>query len=193
MTETFLSSDTARRYPAETVEVRVLADGRPLLLRPMVAKDARLLREFVHDLSPHSRYQRFQGSLNDLAPDLLDRLVEVDYRRSMVFAALVFEHGIRRMIGEARYAPALDGSGAAEFALAVSDRWQGQGLGTLLFDKLLRHAERSGIARIQGDVLHDNSGMIKLAKQFGFSLRRHPDGAWLTRVERSLGSFAIAA
>ncbi len=180
-------------YPADTVEMRVLADGRPLLVRPLIAKDSHLLHDFVHDLSPQSRYQRFQGSINDLAPDLLARLMDIDYRRSRVFAAVVFEHGTRRMIGEARYAPALDGSGAAEFALAVSDRWQGQGLGTLLFDKLLRHAEQSGVARVQGDVLHNNNDMLKLAKRFGFSPRRHPDGAWLTRVERNLGSFAVAA
>lgn len=91
------------------------------------------------------------------------------------------------MVGEARYAPALDRPGAAEFRLAVSDAWQHQGLGTLLLDKLLQHAERSGIARIQGDVLHDNAGRL------GFAAHAHPDGAWLTRVERGLGSFAIAA
>ena len=193
MTGTLDLAHSTRQYPADTVEMRVLADGRPLLLRPLASKDARLLQDFVHDLSPQSRYQRFQGGLNDLAPDLLARLMDIDYRRSMVFAAVVFEHGTRRMIGEARYAPALDGSGAAEFALAVSDRWQGQGLGTALFDKLLQHAERSGVARIQGDVLHNNNGMLHLAKQFGFVPRRHPDGAWLTRVERGLGSFAIAA
>jgi acetyltransferase len=193
MTEAVLSSDTTRRYPADTVEMRALADGRPLLLRPLISKDAQMLREFVHGLSPQSRYQRFQGGLNDLPPDLLARLMDVDYRHSMAFAAVVFGHGTRRMIGEARYAPALDGSGATEFALAVSDRWQGQGLGTLLFDKLLHHAERSGVGRIYGDVLHNNNGMLKLAKQFGFSPRRHPDGAWLTRVERTLGSFAVAA
>ena len=147
----------------------------------------------MRDLSPQSRYQRFQGGLNELAPELLTRLMDVDYRRRMAFAAVVFEHGYRRMIGEARYAPALGGSGAAEFALAVSDRWQGQGLGAILFEKLLRHAERSGITRIHGDVLHNNAGMLRLARQFGFVPRRHPDGAWLTRVERTLGSFAIAA
>lgn len=193
MTENAVGVSSVRHYPADAVEMRLLADGRPLLLRPLVAKDAPLLQEFVHDLSPQSRYQRFQGGLNDLAPDLLARLMDLDYRRSMAFAAIVFGHGTRRMIGEARYAPALDGSGAAEFALAVSDRWQGQGLGTMLFDKLLRHAERSGIARMYGDVLHNNNGMLELAKRFGFSPRRHPDGAWLTRVERALGSFAIAA
>ena len=98
-----------------------------------------------------------------------------------------------RMIGEARYAPALERDGSADFALAVADEWQHQGLGALLMEKLLRHAEGSGITRIHGDVLHDNAGMLRLTQKLGFHPRLHPDGAWLTRVERTLGSFAIAA
>ena len=47
------------QYPADTVEMRVLADGRPLLLRPLGARDSGLLQDFVRALSPRSRYQRF--------------------------------------------------------------------------------------------------------------------------------------
>jgi acetyltransferase len=193
MTEAILFPAVARRYPAEAVEIRPLADGRPLLIRPLAARDRELLQDFVRGLSVRSRYQRFQSGLNELAPDLLARLMDVDYRRSMAFTAVVFEHGHKRMIGEARYAPALDAPGTVDFALAVADGWQRQGIGRLLFDRLLKYAERSGIARIQGDVLHGNAAMLGLARQFGFLPRRHPDGAWLTRVERTPGSFAIAA
>ena len=180
-------------YPAGAVEMRVLADGRPLLIRPLAARDAEPLQEFIRGLSPHSRYQRFQSTLHELPPALLAKLTNLDYRHSMAFAAIVFEHGHRRIIGEARYAPALDRQDAVEFGLAVSDAWQRQGLGRLLLDRLIQYAERSGIARIQGDVLHDNAGMLHLTRQLGFTARTHRDGAWLTRVERKLGSFAISA
>jgi acetyltransferase len=182
-----------RSYPAGTAELRVLADGRPLLIRPTTSGDAAMLQDFVRGLSVASRYQRFQGAIRELAPEVLERLLAVDYGRSMAFAAILFEHGHRRMIGEARYAPALDGSGAADFALAVADDWQRRGVGRLLFERLLQYAERNGIARIQGDVLHRNTGMLGLARQFGFALRSHPDGAWLTRVERTLGALPLAA
>jgi len=180
-------------YPAHTVEIRALADGRPLLIRPLAARDADLLQDFVRGLSPHSRYQRFQSTLHELSPQLLARLTTLDYRRSIAFAAIVFEHGHRRIVGEARYAPAIDRPGAVEFGLAISDAWQHQGLGTLLLEKLIRHAERSGIALVQGDVLHDNAAMLRLTRQLGFTTRLHPDGAWLTRVERDLAPFAVAA
>ena len=193
MAETPAIARSTQRYPAESVEVRVLADGRPLLIRPMGAKDAELFQDFVRRLSVTSRYQRFQGAVRELAPGVLQRLLGIDYGRSMAFAAVLFEHGRRRMIGEARYAPALDGSGAADFALAVADGWQRQGIGRLLFDHLLHYAEENGIRRIRGDVLHGNTAMLALARRSGFSVRPHPDGAWLARVERTLGALPVAA
>ena len=193
MTEAIALPVTARRYPAEAVEIRPLADGRPLLIRPLVASDRELLQDFVRGLSTAARYQRFQNTIHELPPVLLTRLMDVDYRSSMAFVAVAFEHGVKRIIGEARYAPALDASGAAEFALAVSDAWQHQGIGRRLFAHLLRYAVRSGVARMQGDVLHGNAAMLGLARQFGFAAVHHPDGAWLTRVERSLGELPLAA
>lgn len=193
MTGADLVSATAGRYPADAVEVRPLAEGRPLLIRPLAARDRELLQAFVRGLSSTARYQRFQNGIRELAPGVLAQLMEVDYRASMAFVAVVSEHGQRRIIGEARYATALDGAGAAEFALAVADAWQGRGIGRLLFGRLLQYAQRAGIAQMQGDVLHDNRAMLGLARRFGFSARHHPDGAWLTRVERTLETMPVAA
>jgi acetyltransferase len=188
-----LVSATGPRYPADAVEVRPLADGRPLLIRPLAARDRDWLQDFVRGLSPSARYQRFQNGIRELAPGLLAQLMDVDYRASMALVAVVSEQGQQRIIGEARYAPALDGAGAAEFALAVADAWQGQGIGRLLFARLLQYAGRAGVAQMQGDVLHGNRAMLGLARRFGFAVREHPDGAWLTRVERTLQAIPIAA
>jgi len=188
-----LACATGRRYPADAVEVRPLAGGQPLLIRPLAARDRDLLQDFVRRLSPTARYQRFQNGIRELAPAVLAQLMDIDYRASMAFVAVVSEHGQRRIIGEARYASALDGPGAAEFALAVADAWQGRGIGRLLFGRLLGYAQRAGVARMQGDVLHGNRAMLGLARRFGFAARLHPDGAWLTRVERTLGALPLAA
>lgn len=188
-----LVSTNGTRYPADAVEVRPLAGGRPLLIRPLAARDRDLLQDFVRGLSPTARYQRFQNGIRELAPGVLAQLMDIDYRASMALVAVVSEHGQRRIIGEARYARALDAPGAAEFALAVADAWQGQGIGRLLFARLLQYAQHAGVARMQGDVLHGNRAMLGLARRFGFAAREHPDGAWLTRVERRLDALPIAA
>ncbi|MGQ0509660.1 MAG: GNAT family N-acetyltransferase [Betaproteobacteria bacterium] len=171
-------------FPAESVELRVLPDGRPLLLRPLVPGDAERLQDFVRALSPASRYQRFQNGLRELSPGLLARMTDLDHAERMAFVAVLPGQGRERLVGEARYAPTLDRPGVAEFAVAVADDWQRRGIGAWLFDKLLGHAAASGIARLHGDVLHDNAAMIALARRRGFALRPHPDGARLLRVER---------
>ncbi len=177
-------------YPADTVEVRSLADGRPVVFRPIGPADKALLQAFVRNLSHASRRQRFQTGLSELQPSMLDRLTDVDHRATAAFAAVVYERGVETMIGEARYAPAGD---ASEFALAVADPWQHTGLGTLLMDKLLRHARLSGIRRIHGDILYGNTAMERLARKFGFTACRHPDGGWLRREVLELGCAERAA
>ena len=173
-------------YPADTVEVRALSGGRPVVLRPLGPADAEMLQSFVRSLSPASRRLRFQTGLNELYPALLAQLTRVDHREHAAFAAVIYEGGIATMIGEARYAPSGERDGASEFAMAVADAWQHQGLGSALIDKLLRHARNSGIRLIHGDVLQENAGMLRLARRLGFRLRLHPDGAWLARATLGL-------
>lgn len=173
-------------YPADTVEVRSLSDGRPVVLRPIGPADANLLQAFVRALSPASRRLRFQTGLNELYPALLARLTQVDHREHVAFAAVIYEQGVATMIGEARYAPSGEPDGSSEFAIAVADAWQRKGLGSTLADKLVRHARNSNVRRIHGDVLQENAGMLRLARRLGFSLRLHPDGAWLARATLDL-------
>jgi len=184
MPESLARARLAPRYPAETVELRALPDGQPLLLRPLAPGDAPLLQAFVRGLSPQSRHQRFQNGLLELPPGLLASLMDVDYAARMAFVAVLYGDGGKRLVGEARYAPALDRPGGAEFAIAVADDRQRQGIGARLFAMLLRHAAGSGIARLHGDVLHDNAAMLALARRHGFAPQRHPDGGRLVRVER---------
>lgn len=184
MAEPLSPPQVAPRYPSEAIELVALPDGRPLLIRPLVRGDAPLLQDFVRGLSPDSRYQRFQNGLRELSPGLLATLMEVDYSQHMALVAILDKDGRRRLVGEARYAPALDCPDAAEFALAVADDWQRRGIGSRLFRMLLRHAAANGIARLYGDALHHNAALLALARRHGFTPRHHPDGGRLVRVER---------
>ena len=60
----------------------------------------------------------------------------------------------------------------AEFALLVSDRFQGLGLGTLLLSRLLQVGRAEGLRRITAEILLDNSPMQRIWKELGFHLRR---------------------
>ncbi len=50
-----------QRYPASLVERVRLADGRSVLVRPVLPHDAELQADFIRALSPLARYRRFHG------------------------------------------------------------------------------------------------------------------------------------
>jgi RimJ/RimL family protein N-acetyltransferase len=62
-------------------------------------------------------------------------------------------------------------AGEAEFALAVGDAWQGQGLGRALVRRLATHARATGLAALTGTVMAGNEPMLHLMKTLGAELR----------------------
>ena len=62
------------------------------------------------------------------------------------------------------------GTSEAEFALVVSDRFQGLGLGTELLSRLLQVGRDENINRIFGDILPENIEMQRICEKLGFKM-----------------------
>lgn len=65
----------------------------------------------------------------------------------------------------------------AEFALLVSDQWQGRGLGTELLRQLIEVARQEGLRRVVGYILPDNREMQGVCRKVGLQLHRHTGAA----------------
>jgi len=66
----------------------------------------------------------------------------------------------------------------AEFALLVADEYQRRGIGTELLRRLVHIGGDEKLSRITGEILRDNSGMIRAAGNVGFHFRNlEADGA----------------
>jgi acetyltransferase len=64
------------------------------------------------------------------------------------------------------------GTDEAEFAILVSDEYQGQGLGSELLHRLVLIGREEGdIGRITAYMLGENLGMRKVSEKLGFSLK----------------------
>ena len=63
--------------------------------------------------------------------------------------------------------------GSAELALAIADRHQGLGVGTLLLESLVDRARARGLVQLVGEVLMANEQMLDVIKHLGlaFTLR----------------------
>ena len=93
-------------------------------------------------------------------------------QRQVALAALATtDDGLPRLLAEARYVVGDDG--AAEFALAVADAWQGQGMGRALLLRLAAHARTEGLGVLHGTVVPGNEPMLRLMSGLGAELHGH--------------------
>lgn len=193
----FMQEDLATAAPAQTprrdsvppappVQSRhaawerlTLANGGSLRIRPIGPRDAGAEQAFVAGLSPLARFRRFHFGVNELPDALLRTFVNADQLGHVALVAESVDDG--RIVADARYVLE-DGGRSAEFAIAVSDAWQGLGLGRQLMHRLMARARRSGVERLCGDILADNAPMLALMRRLGARLMPAPDDDALYRA-----------
>jgi acetyltransferase len=171
--------------PAQYAESWPLLHAHSLTLRALQPEHADLEVRFGLALSPQSRYERFLGGGVKLTPELLARLVNVDFSRDAALIATVAFAGSETPVGVGRYARTADDD-TAEIAVTIADAWQGCGLGRLLLERVIEAARRNGVRRLAGDVLATNARMLALARRSGFRSEIHPEGATLRRIVKDL-------
>lgn len=114
-----------------------LADGRPVCLRMVEPADEARLREGIARLSPRSRYLRFFSGAAVPPDRVIERLVDVDGVLHVAWGALDTSLPGEPAIGVVHAIRPDAGDHAAEFSIAVIDKYHGLGLGRLLVATLL--------------------------------------------------------
>jgi acetyltransferase len=153
-------------YPSYVTTGCRLADGTPVMLRPIRPEDAAMEQEFVQRLSNQSRYLRFMGSMRELTPAMLRRFTQIDYDREMAIVAVKKIDGCDAEIAVARYVINPDGN-TCEFAIVVGDEYQKLGLGRQLMELLIKVARQQGLQSMLGHILSNNTGMLALCPRLG--------------------------
>lgn len=181
-------------YPARYEQVWPLRGGGEYTIRPIHPDDAQMLQDLVQNLSPQSRYYRFVSSMTELPPSMLSRLTLIDYDREMALVAIHRERKAgdngeivetERVVGVSRYITNPDKS-SCEFSLVVADDFNGKGLGSRLMLSIMEEARDKGLAEIEGLVLANNPGMLKLMKGLGFQIKPFAEDPDFKLVTHSL-------
>jgi len=154
-------------------------DGAEFTVRPIRPEDEPLVVRFHETLSDRSVYQRYLHMLNlsqRVAHERLTRICFIDYDREMALVAETKDAatGEPRIVGVARL-KRTHGANEAEFALILSDAYQGRGLGTELLRRLIDVAREEKLGRLTGDILTDNFVMQRICEKLGFDLKRSAD------------------
>jgi acetyltransferase len=173
-------------YPPELETMWHMPDGTDVSVRPIRPEDAEMEQEFVDNLSAESKYSRFMNRMDKLTPLMLARFTQIDYDREMALVAVTGEHTPQaRILGVARYIGNPD-KHSCEFALTIADDWQKKGIGRQLMQRLMNVAHDRGLEIMEGDVLSQNTKMLRLCKNLGFRAIHDKDDPEVVMVRRHL-------
>jgi acetyltransferase len=168
-----LPTATIRPYPTEYVTTRKIA-GVEVTIRPIRPEDEPLMVEFHKKLSNRSVHLRYFGLMSlekRIMHERLRRVCFIDYDREIaVVADLKTQHGPHQIVGVARLIKEHE-TREAEFAILVSDPWQGKGLGSELLKLLVDIGRKEHLRRIIGSIVAENAIMKRVSEEVGFHLR----------------------
>jgi acetyltransferase len=163
-----------RPYPKEWEGRHQLKDGMWLVVRPVRPEDEPLYGPFLRAISPEDLRLRFFAPLKDFSHAFIARFTQIDYARAMALIALDPDSG--DMLGVVRLHVGSEGV-AGEYAVLVRSDIKGRGLGWLQMQLMISYARTEGLKRIEGQILRDNTTMLTMCRELGFSIRSDPDDA----------------
>ncbi|HEY5644431.1 MAG TPA: GNAT family N-acetyltransferase, partial [Pseudomonadales bacterium] len=175
-----------RPYPKALESELTTADGRRLLLRPIVPEDEPALQAGFAKLTPEEIRLRFLAPVGVLTQMLAARFTQLDYDRDM--ALVLTEPGIPgqgQIHAVVRLSSDPDNE-RAEFAIIVRQEMSGQGIGTTLMRRIIDYARSRGIDEIWGVTLRQNRVMRSLARALGFTESVFQDDPALVRLSLQL-------
>lgn len=168
-----------RPYPSQYVFPWTSREGERVTIRPIRPEDEPLMVKFHATLSDRTvsfRYFHAMKYSARVAHERLTRICFIDYDREMALVADREdpETGERSILGVGRLSK-LKGFNEAEFAVLVSDEYQGRGLGTELLRLTIQVGRDERLSRIRGDILPENIEMRKVCEKLGFSITHLAD------------------
>lgn len=172
-----------RPYPAELETTLHLSGGEGIPVRPVRPEDAPALRTMIDKTDSEDIRLRFLSSMRRLPEQFAARLTQIDYEREMALAALDPVDG--SIIGVVRLAADADRQRAEYGVLVRSDR-KGTGLGYALMQYLIEYARSQQIGCLFGDVLVENTRMLQICREQGFTVKASRDDPTLATVELDL-------
>jgi GNAT superfamily N-acetyltransferase len=143
-------------------------DGRILILRDIHRDDVEALRRGFSHLTPEEVRLRFLHPLTELPPDMALQFCDIDAAHAVALVLIDPDAPSGAEIHAVARAYVDPATLAAEFALVVQHSFAGQGLGTLLMQRLFDRCRALGAVEIWGDVLAENGAMLELCANLGF-------------------------
>jgi acetyltransferase len=185
MREIDLPKPAIRPYPAEYVTTTKIG-AVEVTIRPIRPEDEPLMVKFHKTLSDRSVHLRYFGLVSlerRIMHERLRRACFIDYDREMALVAdLKNRDGTHQILGVGRLIKGHEANDA-EFAVLISDPWQGKGLGSELLRLLVEIGRKERLHRIVGHISAENTTMKRVSEEVGFDLLfDQSDNEWFAEI-----------
>ncbi len=169
--------------PWET-ELVLLRDGSSVTVRSATSEDEPALRSFLQGLCLEARRLRFFTGAMDI-----DQAAHWAVLTGSDRCGLLAHDETGMLVGHAAYIQLNETR--AEVAVEVADHLHGQGLGTILIERLALVAEQRGITHFTAEVLAENRAMLNVFRD-GFDARAVRHDGPEERVEFLTSDWRVA-
>jgi acyl-CoA hydrolase/GNAT superfamily N-acetyltransferase len=176
-------SESAQLYPMDVATEHIFKDGLRVRFRAIKPSDEEAMRRLFYRFSNQTVLRRFFYPISTMPHNKMQEYVNVDYSHMMSVVALVRKSGQETIIAEARYAKD-EQSAIGELAFVVDEKYQGIGIGSYLYEMLIRLAQDRGLKGFSAEVLQANQSMMKVFEKGQFPVN--------ARVEDGLLRLTIA-
>lgn len=167
-------------YTSETVAAHHdrwegrLRDGHAVVVRPVLASDAALERDFLARLPAEVLAHCFLGVIKPDRNAAAAELTDLDDPREFGILALLKDHGKEVVIGSARYRADEAGT-SCDCAAAVDPAWRKRGVGSILMSHLIGVARIRGVQHMYAVDAARCAGAHALASYLGFHSSPDPE------------------
>ena len=164
----------------------VLGDGWRIFVRPIKQNDDLMIRDLLAHVSKEDLRLRFFDSIKEFSPQFIAGLIDIGGLH--VTALVAIDEASSKMLGVVwLHADALRKSG--EYAILLRSDLKGSGLGWDLMQLIIEYAKSQGLSRIDGQVLQENSVMLKMCRELGFEVKTSAEDRGVCNVVLTLEDY----
>ena len=159
-------------YPLQWEADVLLADGGVAHLRPSGPADTEAIRAMHGRLSQTTLYMRYFKAVNEISDRQIEIFTDVDHDSRVGLVAML---GGQMIAAGTYHRDPTGNADAAEAAFLVEDSQQGRGIGSILLEHLAAAARERGIRRFTAEVLSENTKMLGVFMDAGYTVHREYD------------------
>ena len=145
----------------------VLGDGWQIFARPIRPDDEFLIRDLLGHVTKEDLRLRFFDSIKEFSHPFIAKLTQLDYTRAMALVAI--DETSSEMLGVVWLYSDPNGE-SGEYAILLRSDMKGRGLGWVLMQLMIEYAKSIGLKQIDGQILQENSIMLKMCRELGFKV-----------------------